>query len=205
MLKVSLQVFLTTDELHWDESTRPKSDSDLNSDSDSNCAACGKVESIAIIMWACWLPNKAMAKASLHQTRNAARVVYGGHILLHVPCTVSHSAHPTSMETCIAGECGCTTIADNRAWSAAAFLQHHPRGTCHCHSIQAALHLIKLQRSTVRHADMDVDVYVPHSAWKSPHHNRIMRQVGAEKRITMAKGECKRKKKENAGRKEKHY
>jgi len=90
MLKASLQVFLTTDELHWDESTRPKSDSDLNSDSDSNCAACGKVESIAIIMWACWLPNKAMAKA--------------------------------------------------------------------------ALHLIKLQRSTVRHADMDVDVYVPHSA-----------------------------------------
>jgi len=59
----------------------------------------GRIESIAIIMWACRLPNKAIAKASLLQTGNAARVVHATHIYppsytlchTHVPYTRSQS------------------------------------------------------------------------------------------------------------------
>lgn len=90
----------------------------------------------------------------MHQTQNAAR----GILILEIyPPT--HAPFPA-----FPGASGCSTIADNRAWSAAAFLQqppppshahtytYHPRGTC-----QPALRLIKLQRSNVCHAD------VPHS------------------------------------------
>lgn len=98
MLKVSLQVFLTTDELHWDESTRPKSDSDLNSDSDSNCAACGKVESIAIIMWACWLPTRPWLRLPASNAKcRTCRLwwAYPPPCTMHrVPQRTSHIPHP---------------------------------------------------------------------------------------------------------------
>lgn len=88
---------------------------------------------------------------------------------------------------------------DNRGWSSA-FLQLPqlcllPLATCLRATVaccrQLALHLIKLQPSAASRMCRIVPATVLcrmrfFFTWKSPHHNRIMRQVAA-KRITMPK------------------